>query len=68
MRTFTNAVKIKEIRKKDTKKFLQTIREEGKTWESCDPPYEPFVRYCNIRKAVKEIIATSEKTLISIQN
>ena len=61
--TKTKAVKIKEMRKKDTKNFLQTIQEEGKTWESCDPPYEPFVRYCNIRKAVKEIIATSEEDI-----
>ena len=52
--TKTKAVKIKEMRKKDTRNFLQTICDGEKTWESCDPPYEPFVRYCNIRKAVKK--------------
>ncbi len=28
-----------------------------------DPPYEPFIRYCNIRKYVKEIIAISEEDI-----
>ena len=61
--TKTKAVKIKEMRRKNAKDFLQTISAEGKTWESCDPPYEPFVRYYNIRKLVKEIIATSEEDI-----
>ena len=54
---------MKEMRRRDCKNFLQTIREGEKTWESCDPPYEPFVRYCNIRKTVKEIISTSEEDI-----
>ena len=41
--TKTNAVKIKEMRKKDTINFLKTIREEGKTWDKCDHPYEEIL-------------------------
>ncbi len=57
------AAKQKELRLKELKIFVKMVKDKGCTWESHDPPYEPFIRYCNIRKYVKEIIAISEEDI-----
>jgi hypothetical protein len=57
------AAKQKEMRLKELKIFVKMVKDKGCTWESHDPPYEPFIRYCNIRKYVKEIIAVSEEDI-----
>jgi hypothetical protein len=37
------------------------VKERGCTWDTFDLPYEQFIRYCNIRKYIKEIITISEE-------
>ncbi len=53
------AEKLRE--KKERIALIKTMGVGDNTWEACDPPYSPFVRYCKLRKLVKEIILTSEE-------
>ena len=57
------AAKQKDLRLEELKVFVKMIKEKGCTWQSHDPPYVPFKRYCNIGKYVKEIIAISEEDI-----
>ena len=57
------AAKQKEQRVKELKIFVQMVKERGCTWDTFDPPYEPFIRYCNIRKLIQEIITISEEDI-----
>jgi hypothetical protein len=55
----SKAEKLRE--KKERISFIKTMGVGEKTWETCDPPYTPFVRYCKLRKLINEIISTSEE-------
>jgi hypothetical protein len=55
----SKAEKLRE--KKERTSFIKTMGVGEKTWETCDPPYTAFFRYCKLRMLINEIISTSEE-------
>ncbi len=49
----SKAEKLRE--KKERISFIKTMGVGEKTWETCDPPYTPFIRYCKLRKLISYI-------------